>query len=47
MVTSQKIKETEMDNRGSKLSILNLNLENIGVKEQRVDGNWCFNLNSP
>lgn len=39
--------ENEMDYRGSKSSILNLNLEKIGVKEQRVDGNWCFNLNSP
>lgn len=29
--------ENEMDNRGSKSVILN----NIAVKEQRVDGSWC------
>lgn len=33
MVTSQKIKETEMGNRGSKSGI-------IPVKEQRVDGSY-------
>jgi len=37
MVTSQKIYEKIMGNRGSKSSILN----DIGVKEQRVDGSWC------
>ena len=39
-VTSQKMFERAMDNRGSKSVILN----NITVKEQRVDGSWCFNL---
>jgi len=36
MVTSLKICENKMDNRGSKSTILN----NIVVKEQRVDGSW-------
>ncbi len=36
MVTSLKMSENEMDDRGSKSTILN----NIVVKEQRVDGNW-------
>jgi len=36
MVTSQKMSENEMDNRGSKSVIC----ENITVKEQRVDGSW-------
>lgn len=31
--------ENEMDNRGSKSVILN----NITVKEQRVNGSWCIN----
>jgi hypothetical protein len=37
MVTSQKIYEKIMGNRGSKSAILN----EIVVKEQRVDGSWC------
>ena len=43
MVTSPKIKETEMGYRGSKSSLLKINskLVNNGVKEQRVDGSWC------
>ena len=36
MVTSLKMSENEMDNRGSKSAIL----KNIVVKEQRVDGSW-------
>lgn len=35
-VTSLKMCENKMDNRGSKSAILN----NIAVKEQRVDGSW-------
>ena len=35
MVTSLKMKETEMGYRGSKSSIVKR-----GVKEQRVDGSW-------
>jgi hypothetical protein len=35
-VTSLKMSENKMDNRGSKSAILN----KIVVKEQRVDGNW-------
>jgi len=38
-VTSQKMSENEMDNRGSKSVILN----NIIVKEQRVDGSYTGN----
>ena len=38
-VTSLKIGENQMDNRGSKSAIL----ENIAVKEQRVDGSWFIN----
>lgn len=38
-VTSCKMSENEMDNRGSKSVIFN----NIAVKEQRVDGSWCIN----
>jgi hypothetical protein len=34
MVTSQKMIEREMDNRGSKSDIY------MSVKEQRVDGSW-------
>jgi hypothetical protein len=34
MVTSLKMRENKMDNRGSKSAML----ENIAVKEQRVDG---------
>ena len=37
MVTSQKMKETEIGYRGSK-SIM----QNLIVKEQRVDGSWCI-----
>jgi len=36
MVISLKMRENKMDNRGSKSAILN----NIAVKEQRVDGSW-------
>ena len=36
MVISLKMRENKMDNRGSKSAILN----NIVVKEQRVDGSW-------
>lgn len=43
--------ENEMDYRGSKSSetietITNNYLIVKGVKEQRVDGNWCFNLSN-
>ena len=37
MVTSQKIYENIMGNRGSKSDNI------ISVKEQRVDGSWCGN----
>ena len=37
MVTSQKMKETEMGYRGSKSFFVNVTK---GVKEQRVDGSW-------
>lgn len=37
-VTSLKIGENQMDNRGSKSTILN----NMVVKEQRVDGSWSI-----
>jgi hypothetical protein len=36
-VISHKIDEKKMDNRGSKSVFYNT------VKEQRVDGSWCFN----
>jgi hypothetical protein len=36
MVTSLKMSENKMDNRGSKSAIL----KSIVVKEQRVDGSW-------
>ena len=36
MVTSLKMRENKMDNRGSKSAILKI----IAVKEQRVDGSW-------
>jgi hypothetical protein len=39
MVTSLKMSENKMDNRGSKSAIL----KNIVVKEQRVDGSWFIN----
>jgi hypothetical protein len=38
MVTSKKIDENQMDNRGSKSK---LGLSSGFVKEQRVDGSWC------
>jgi|SRR6266446_2805201 len=38
MVTSQKMKETEMGYRGSKSGLLKR-----PVKEQRVDGSWLLN----
>ena len=38
MVTSLKMSENKMDNRGSKSAILN----SIVVKEQRVDGSWSI-----
>ena len=38
MVTSQKIDENKMGNRGSKSDLLKFK----PVKEQRVDGSWCF-----
>jgi hypothetical protein len=38
MVTSLNMKETEMDYRGSKSTILN----SMVVKEQRVDGSWSI-----
>jgi len=45
-VISHMMKETEMGYRGSKSSLLNYNSQpvkkSIGVKEQRVDGSWCF-----
>ena len=37
-VTSQKMSENEMDNRGSKSVILN----DIIVKEQWINGSWCI-----
>ena len=40
-VTSQKMNESEMDDRGSKSVIF----KNITVKEQRVDGHGCVNHN--
>ena len=42
MVTSQKMKETEMGNRGSKSEIGNPQPNLISVKEQRVDGSYCI-----
>jgi len=40
------MKETEMGYRGSKSSLLKYNSQPVikskGVKEQRVDGSWCF-----
>ena len=38
MVTSQKIDENQMGNRGSKSDIL---INTMSVKEQRVYGNYC------
>jgi len=40
-VTSQKMNENEMGNRGSK-SDLNTSNKSKSVKEQRVDGSCCF-----
>ena len=40
-VTSLKIGENQMDNRGSKSAIC----ESIAVKEQRVDGSWSIKRN--
>ena len=40
MVTSLKMSENKVDNRGSKWAILN----SIVVKEQRVDGSWFIKL---
>src|ERR1700748_3701704 len=40
MVTSQKMKETEMGYRGSKSEIQRPQPKEISVKEQRVDGSW-------
>jgi len=41
MVTSSKLKETEIGYRGSKSKILNIPIPNRSfVKEQRVDGSW-------
>jgi len=40
MVTSQKMKETEMGYRGSKSEINNPQPNIISVKEQRVDGSY-------
>jgi hypothetical protein len=45
MVTVHKMKETEMGYRVSKSFESIYKLIDKGVKEQRVDGNWCF-LNS-
>jgi hypothetical protein len=46
MVTSHMMKETEMGYRGSKSSLSKYNSQPVrkgkGVKEQRVDGSWCF-----
>ena len=43
IVTSQKMSENEMEYRVSKSSLFLYK----GVKEQRVDGNWCFNTSNP
>ena len=40
MVTSQKMKETEMGYRGSKSEIKRPQPNVLSVKEQRVDGSW-------
>jgi hypothetical protein len=40
MVTSLKMNENEMGYRGSKSEFIKKN----SVKEQRVDGSWCFSL---
>jgi hypothetical protein len=43
-VTSPKMSENEMGDRGSKSEFLNLQPKEISVKEQRVDGSY-FGLN--
>uniref|UniRef100_UPI0024109162 hypothetical protein n=1 Tax=Diaporthe sojae TaxID=165439 RepID=UPI0024109162 len=42
IVTSQKMNERKMGNRGSKIVLWGLNLH-TAVKEQRVYGSWCGN----
>ena len=42
MVTSQKMNENEMGYRGSKSEFQSPQPNEISVKEQRVDGSWCF-----
>ena len=42
MVTSHKMMETEMDNRGSNSEIIIPQPKQISVKEQRVDGSWSI-----
>jgi hypothetical protein len=44
MVTSPKMSENEMGDRGSKSEFINLKPKEISVKEQRVDGSY-FGLN--
>ena len=45
-VISHIMKETEMGYRGSKSEILSIPIPNrISVKEQRVDGSYCTNIN--
>jgi len=47
MVTSQKISEKIMGNRGSKSEFKLVDKRNLmlnSVKEQRVDGSWCGNI---
>jgi len=41
-VTSHKMSENEMDNRGSKSEIKTPQPKLISVKEQRVDGSYCI-----
>jgi len=44
MVTSQKMKETEMGDRGSKsITVYPAGHKSVIVKEQRVDGSWYNN----
>jgi hypothetical protein len=42
MVTTYKMNETEMGNRGSKSEIKNPQPNITSVKEQRVDGSYCI-----
>lgn len=44
MVTSQRMKETEMGYRGSKSGVVVLSGMKSSVKEQRVDGSWWGKL---